>query len=468
MSQPGELTDRMLGAHPFPVRVIFGDERRLAYARGPDGEVSGPGVQVMTAATEMRVQSVRGALLATLDALDLRFPYVLNVACQSPPQQFHERVQAAGAGGQGAEAQDALRLFKEAVDEAGALGPQAIVRAAVTHLADPVEPGGDAYGNLLRYVNCALGGEGRNARIKPAGEPVRRLDDLAPEGIDLWWVKEGSATIVFQVHVSLGGGRPPARFVLNVAKDLTGAAQELQQTYADFVALYGIEPAYVMQPFGLGVASIATWRGPVSVPVLAAEWFDGHELHVYGGSPRLHIWQDQHMGAEHPLPPEVSDRIWSDTIRIRARYTRRLAEAVVPIDVQIDAGDFIFRRRDDGGWDILLIWFRRPPPGVPGADFLVVNSLLAGATPYELEPEPTVFWDQPARALEALRLGLTEAGWEPVEINALLRAAWDGAFMGCEGRPERIAYLHYHGGADPGALHGAFQRARDLLKTALG
>ena len=57
---------------------------------------------------------------------------------------------------------------------------------------------------------------------------------------------------------------------------------------------------------------------------------------------------------------------------------------------------------------------------------------------------------------------------EPVEINALLRAAWDGAFMGCEGRPERIAYLHYHGGADPGALHGAFQRARDLLKTALG
>jgi hypothetical protein len=135
-----------------------------------------------------------------------------------------------------------LDALKHAIDEAGALGPQAIVRLAMAYLAAPDHRGHSAYGMLVEHVNRALTNPGRNPRSAASYGAIGGLEDIAPAGLRLWWVKEGSATIVFQVRVELRHERPPVRFVLNVAKDTTAAADELRRAHADFVDFYRMEP----------------------------------------------------------------------------------------------------------------------------------------------------------------------------------------------------------------------------------
>lgn len=459
-----------IGVHPFAVRVVFGDDRRPAYVQGPDGTVTGPGVQVFTHAAEEALAGrhgvTRGELMAATRSLNIGVPFLINVASQQDPDRYARRLaDLAAAAGVAPIPPPALRVLeklKQSVDAAQALGPQAIARAAMTHLADAATPGGAAYGVLVSYVNRALANTAGNPRRAAAGAPAAGISDIGAEGVELWWVKEGSATIVFQVRVHLTGGRPPARFALNVPKDITAAAAELRQTHAEFTELYAMDPRHVMEPFGLGEVAVRTWRGTATVPLLAAEWFDGHELHVYPQGPRLHVWQDQHMGHEHPLPPEASDDVWEHMIRVCARYTRVTPGGLVPLGAHINAGDFIFRQRP-GGWDVLLIWCRRPAAGSLPDEFVVVNGLLAATTAFGPERDVVVFWDQPERALRAVCSGLAEAGLAPARITALLRQALDGPFMRHADHPEEIPWLTRLAGNDPARLGAVFSRARQAL-----
>jgi hypothetical protein len=468
-----DATASIIGQHPFPVQVLFGDERLRAYQPDAAGRTLGPGVQVATVTVERALgagqQAVRAALLGAAQRLGVDFPYLLNLACQSTPERFTERLGSLAAEA-GALAPDDLKMaaaLKAAVDDAVAIGPQAIVRAAMAHLSSPAVPGGPAWGTLFSHVNHVLTRRGDNPRRARAEAPMSGVEDIAAEGLELWWVKEGSATIVFQVLVRLRDGRPPVRLALNVAKDLKVAAEELRLTYADFVALYALDRAYVMEPLALGAARITTWRGELVVPVLVAEWFDGHELHVYETGPQLHVWLDQRMGKDHPIPEPVSERIWAEMFRICARYTRETSRGLRPVWAHINAGDFIFRERPGGEWDVLLIWIRQPPlPDMPD-EALVVTALLAGTKAFGADRDVTVWWDQPALALESLHAGFRQAGLSETRITALFRQALEGPFTTWASSPERIPWLPSAAPDEVGKLRGVFQRARQALEDHL-
>ncbi|MEO8224076.1 MAG: hypothetical protein ABI661_04670 [Gammaproteobacteria bacterium] len=472
-----DATADIVGPQPIPIRVFFGDERLRAFSVDAAGNSPGPGVQAVTLATERALNELaaggRVAVLRAAQNIGREFPFLLNLACQSPPGKFLERLPmlAAAAGQPGPAPADlqALEMLKQATDQAFALGPTAIIRAALAYLAAPDPANGHDHpcGTLVSLVNQLATNAGNNPRLAAGPAPLRGLADLEAAGIELWWVKEGSATIVFQVLVPLAEGQPPVRFALNVAKDLSLAADELRQIWAEFVELYRIDPAFVMQPLRSGEATISTWRGALAVPLLAAEWFDGHELHVYEDGPQLYVWQDQRMGRSHPIPMEVSDRIWETMLRICARYTRVTARGLRPVWAHINAGDFIFRERPGGEWDVLLIWIRPPPlPDLPD-EAGIVTALLYGTRAFGADRDTTVWWDQPARALAALDEGLRQAGLASDRVRELVQRALEGAFSSDAGPPAGMPYLPAVAPDEEEKLRGVFQRARGALEDYL-
>lgn len=480
MASVGEvpaLRDRtadVIGSHPFAVRILFGDERRPAYVVDERGAIGGPGVQVLTPLADRWLSRTAGVSMAELHAVAAHLAVdhreLLNLACQEPGAYARRTQQLAAAAGRPALAASdsrVLQALKDAVDQAQGLGPKAIVRAAMAYLSQPAAPGGLPYGRLIGHINHVLTNPGANPRCGARHPPIQGIQDLAPEGLTLWWVKEGSATIVFQVRAALDGDRPPVRFVLNVAKDLTEAAAEVRRTHGDFTELYRMDPRSVMEPLGSADPALTTWRGKVPVAALAAEWFDGHELHVYEGSSQLYVWQDQHMGREHPIPLAVSDRIWEQVTRMRARYTRITPAGLLPIATHVNAGDYIFRERADGEWDVLLIWTRRAPAGVPPEEYVVLAGLLPGVSVFGGEVGRAVWWDQPARSLAALREGLAQAGLDAGQINALLRRCLEGVFARYAEEPEQLPHIGMVQAADPGEFRQVFQRAREAVAAHL-
>lgn len=469
-----DYTANAIGSHPFPVRVTFGDERDLAYVADGSGQPRGPGVQALTPDTERALGRMPGmnrpALHAAVARLGVDVAFALNVACQGPADRYLGRLRevAAQRGLPDIPAGDrpVLEALKAAVDSAAAIGPQAIVRAAMDFLARPSGPGAAPYGRLVELVDRLLRNPAGNPRRARAVASVASVTEISR--LELWWIKEGSATIVFKVGVGLAGGRPDVSFILNVAKDATGAAAEVREVHADFAAFFAMDPALVMEPLGQADVTVASWRGPTVLPVLAAEWFEGHELHVYEDGPQLHVWQDQHMGREHPLPTAVSDSIWRETVRMRARLTRRGPAGLLPVATQVNAGDYIFGRRGAEAWDVLLIWARRAPADVTPADFIVASALFAGVNIFGAEPGPTVWWDQPEPALAALREGLTGAGLRADEVATVFRAALDGVFARHAADPRGIEWLGLFATAGDASARQVFDRARAALAATAG
>lgn len=469
-----DRTADLIGSHPFAVRIQFGDDRRPAYVADERGVAEGPGVQVLTPLADNWLTRTAGVSLAELhaaaDRLVVDHRLLLNLACQLDAGAYARRVQqlvsATGRAMPDPRDGQVLEGLKKAVDQAQGLGPQAIVRAVMAYLALPSAPGGPTYAVLVDHINHVLTNPGANPRGGARHPPIQGTQDIGPEGLTLWWVKEGSATIVFQVQAALTGGRPPVRFVVNVAKDLTEASAEVRQTHGDFTELYRMDPHSVMEPFGSADVTVTTWRGPVSVAALAGEWFDGHELHVYEGDSQLYVWQDQHMGREHPIPLPVSDRIWEQVTRMRAHYTRITPAGLLPIATHVNAGDYIFRERPDGEWDVLLIWSRRAPVGVPPGEYLVLAGLLPGVSVFGGEAGRAVWWDQPGRSLAALREGLAEAGLDPAQITGLLRQA-GSVFRQYAEHPEDLPHLTMVHAADPLEFRQVFHRAGAAVEAHL-
>ncbi len=474
-ASPAGVPPDFTGTHPFALQICFGDEQRRAYVPDGAGAVYGPGLQLLTNATEGLLAQAYGLSRAQIhDAacrLGVDLPYLLNVACQTPTERFAGRLRelAVRAGRAGLDGDDwrSLELFKSVIEQVQGLGPQVIVRAAISHLAAGAEPGGPPYGQLLGYVNRALAIH-RDRAPGFDSTPLRGVEGIGAEGVQLWWIKEGSATIVFRVLVHLSGPRPPVAFALNVAKDLTAAGEELRRVGADLAELHQIDPRHVVRPFGTHSVTVANWRGPVTVPLLAAEWFDGHELHVYADSPLLHVWQDQRMGKDHPLAPEASDRVWETIVRLGARYTRTTPDGLLPLASHINAGDFIVRQRAADAWDIVLIWCRRMPPGAVPADFIVLAGLMAATRAFGPDCDRTVWWDQPERGLAAMRAGLEQAGLTPSQVGGILHRVHERLLATPPQELQQHPYLAQFDRGDRDEMRRVFARACAALGKAAG
>ena len=290
-----DMTKEVLGAHPFSVKIFFGDDHHRAFVVGANGGLSQPGIQIVTTAAENLLISSyaisRAEFFGAARNLRLDPRFLFNLACESSPQDYRDQLQqiAKAAGKEGIEPRDsqALQGLKQSIDDTRSIGPRAIIRAAMAYLAQPDERLDKPYGTLISLVNHILENSGNNPRSEKVFRPIAEVNDIAPEGIELWWIKEGSTTLVFQVLVHLRDERPSVRFAINVAKDGTAASDELRQTYNDFVDFYRIDPASVMEPLGGGSVEIETWRGRQNLAILVAEWFNGHELHVYPHDPTL-------------------------------------------------------------------------------------------------------------------------------------------------------------------------------------
>jgi hypothetical protein len=471
-----DLTANIIGAHPFSVRIFFGDDRQRAFLAGADGGSRQPGIQIVTTAAEnLLINSYaisRAEFFRAAQNLGLDPRFLFNLACESNPQDYRDSLQkfARAAGKENIESQDnrALQGLKQAMDDSKSFGPSAIIRAVMAYLIQPDEGFSQPYGKLIGHVNHVLKNSGGNPRKEKVFKAISGLNEIAPEGIELWWIKEGSATLVFQVLVHLREERPSVKFAVNVAKDGTAASDELRQTYNDFLEFYRIDNSSAMEPLGGGSVEISTCRGREKTEILAAEWFSGHELHVYPRDATLHVWMDQTMNEGHPIPQDKSDHLWAEIVRIRARYTRDTPQGLLPISTHVNAGDHIVRENPNKEWQLLLIWARRPTASLPPGDYIVVTGLMPGAKVLGTDQDITVWWDKPGRSLESTRLGLSQAGLDDARILEIFKNAYAGSFAQFASEPEKMPYLASMVSGNPDKLREVFQRARNALGDFLG
>lgn len=272
-----------------------------------------------------------------------------------------------------------LRSFGERRlgDAAQALTMQEAFETAMAYLRGD----GHDFGPLLFNVNRTLQNPEANPR-RPSRSAVA-LSDI--RHVRLWVLKEGSFTAVFQVEARFTDGKT-VRFVLNVAKDRTDAAQAVRFVFPRMTALYGADPASTAEFFDLGDAG--------GVPVFTGEWIENSdEIHLYPAeAPILHVWEGQDSGRPRSLGFADSVAIWGQILRFEIVHHLRL---------MLSAGDYVVYR-DAQGPHVVTIWM--PPTGFRLLSFAAPSFESAAASFMRAEWAGNAYGylDRPDIVLEAL------------------------------------------------------------------
>lgn len=400
--ESSEITlPQLVGTHPFPVRVFTGPDKEEVYVRGSSGKMRYPLMTLLGETVKREMGNDYAAHLST---------ELIDHLTTATPKEIRDRLNEQIAKGSpdlkrktARDGETILRL-KALVDRAGVLGSDMAVEAAVNHLVGPTSPGqGPSYARLIGYVNRALRGEGN-----PRPRLVLSGSISSPQEIkelDLWMVKQGDITHVFQAEVRLRNNAK-VRFVVNVAKDLELASVALTQAYQALSVNYAWDPRFVMEPYGIGVGQATFWNGKKEIPVFVGEWFDGFdELHLYSvNQGRFSVWQEHQTGIQKTLSRQESDRIWAAIVGIQALYSREKADGIVVSQVSVNGGDFVARQATDGSWQVLMVWDRSP--GVQSMSETDPASVLLGPLlPIALgdgrQLSPLILWGRPDWAIRA-------------------------------------------------------------------
>ena len=415
MEETGSLvneTTDVVGTHPFEIRFFLGPLRHQLFVRNPSGRTAYPFVQMPGEGTQQLMEERHQDLMRAIDAgtEDFVLPqanlisWLISHSPEEVQAEWQRHTQLEPSSGHWHD----IRNLKRALDDAVSVGPNGILQAAVDHLVGPPEANGKpAYARLIGYVNHVLQNKGDNPRRLTLTDSIACAEEI--RRLDFWLVKEGSFTTILQAEVLLADGRT-IRMAVNVAKDTTDAAAVLRQAYAKMRADEQADPRFIMEPYGLGEGRADSWRGIQNVAVMVGEWLEGfHELHLYARhNGRFTVWWDQRANQNMSLSQQESDQIWKAITKIQAIYSLQNPEAAVLNEANINAGDFVVRRMEDGTWRVMLIWERPVQEAVPPEHLLVVHNLLSLTLDNSEDPPRAVWWDRVDLALEAIRDGVME------------------------------------------------------------
>ncbi|MCM8794678.1 MAG: protein phosphatase 2C domain-containing protein [Candidatus Omnitrophica bacterium] len=439
---PGtDFTPDLSGPHPFEsVRIFAGPNRFPSYIVGEDHSFGAHLIQTPSLGLIVRAQDAGLPLEEAMDAAVRHFDEFegREDALSSLPAMPAEAIPVDELAAISADDADLIRQLKQMIDDAGMLPPRTMIRGLFSHLA-----GADgSYSPLLTYVNRVLA----DPRRKPGKAPalyIESVDEI--RDLELWFVKEGSSSIVVQVQVRLKDQPAdawPIRFAANVGRDVTDSAASLRETYDQMIDDYDRDP-HVMEIYALGTGRVEGPGGAVEVPVLVGEWLeDAHELHLdYETGWRFRVWMDQDSAKAQTLSEEDSLDIWRQILRLRTIYSL-LTERPAISWPQINAGDFVARKNPDGRWEVFLIW-DRPSPVDPESSGAVtaISTLLQAVS--DVDPQTGdirfVWFKRPDVAVEAFvealyeqigfiadRSGVSLSDEElDLEIRALLESVYD-------------------------------------------
>lgn len=342
---PSTITlPKLVGTHPFPIRVFVGADREEAYVPNSFGKMIYPHMQLLGETVKRRAGNQYAS------QLDPKLVYYLATAT---PQQIASQSEP--------KSRNILTKLKQLIDEVGVASADMSIEAAVHHLTGPYGTDGvPSYANLIGYVNRVLANE-RNPRRRLILPPIQ-----GPEGItslNLWAVKEGDITQVFQAEIALDNGQS-VRLAINVAKDRALAADFLARDYQAMIADYARDPRFIMEPYALGTGVATAWNGKVEIPVFVAEWLDGfHELHLYTEHQgRFSVWLDHRTEKGTPLSREESDQIRVSIGKIQALYYPAELQGMGFGKARINGGDFVARKEPSGSWQVMMVWHRANIP----------------------------------------------------------------------------------------------------------
>ncbi len=379
---------QLIGTHPFPVRVFLGPNREEVYIRDSSGSMSYPQMTLLGQAIKIRMGNDYAAHLNPGLIYHLTTATPKDIEKQSVPRD-----------------RKVLMKLKGLIDQAGVTSSDMAVEAAVNHMIGPFSPDGKpSYARLIGYVNKTLRAEGNPRERLVFSTSISFPKEVA--ALDLWMVKEGDITHVFQAEVRLRDGLK-ARFAVNVSKDLAESSLLMQQAYHTMRADYTWDPRFVMELYGLGVGQATFWNGKREIPVSVGEWLDGFdELHLYNAHQgRFSVWQEHRTGSYETLSRPESNQIWESVVGIQALYSREEPGGIVLSQISINAGDFVARRRPDGSWQVILVWDRGKGPIPQGVDpsAIVMSSILPMAwDPGESSSSASlIFWGRPDLAVRA-------------------------------------------------------------------
>lgn len=181
------------------------------------------------------------------------------------------------------------------------------------------------------------------------------------ETCELWSVKEGHTSSVWQATVRFVGYESQLKFALNVARDLR-AGEELVGTDQQLRKLYALDPEGVVEVLATDTVEIKSDKESWTVPVDALRWLNSAvELHVLPDpgtgcgrfilvdwflSPTDSPGGMQTMFGSGPII-ELSDQIWSCALWHLLAQSEFTDHTVVRIpQTEINEGDWVWNGRD--------------------------------------------------------------------------------------------------------------------------
>lgn len=206
---------------------------------------------------------------------------------------------------------------------------------------------------------------------------------IVPERLDrnlkVWLVQEGANSGIFRVDAKVkriaNQGPKTFSFCLNAARN--PSLNDLhEKIFRNLGKLRAADPRYVVEPFAFGLAAARHEEREVELAVISTEWLDGFtEVNMFNaaeavdGGPPLNglevagLRQVRFNEAGKTFREgiikdgKLANSIASEMVKILVLYFDSQAARPI-VDYGINSGDFVYRVRPDGGFDLKLVTCR--------------------------------------------------------------------------------------------------------------
>lgn len=253
---------------------------------------------------------------------------------------------------------------------------------------------------------------------RASGVPISMADI---QRVELTAIAEGHTSSIIRTTVWCKGRETPVVFGLNIARDMTDAADELGINTRDLREWSALEPDDAATVYGAGEGQFLWFGQVLSLPVVAVKWFDSaRELHVIrdeeDSTRACFFLVNEFRESKGPLPElmgirldeAVSDKIWAAIVAKRTVLASIdwQAEWIEAPNLELNHGDVVAEIKGDDIHIAFVASSAQRWQGPIGA--WLYEMALASARDDRSSVWKRIYWRKPAAALRAVYEGIVK------------------------------------------------------------
>ncbi len=268
-----------------------------------------------------------------------------------------------------------------------------------------------SYDQGVRAAIAFLTSEAGNAAGHVGGEDSLRV------GMQV--LREGHTTTVMRLDMRSPADNQLTHACLNVARDLTAAATELETVHRHLEAAHAIDPDGVPAVVAHGPGAAPYFGELIEVPIVAVTWLEGmREVHVVpeardGLRCRVVLVDEFRPHAAgsiailgRSLDAAGGSGIWADVVT-RLTHLAHIdwaQQSVCAFDVELNDGDVV-AANVGAAWKTAFVAMSQEQPQLPLGVWPFAMALISTRNDTGGAP-PRLYWSDPDRALAAVAAGL--------------------------------------------------------------